>query len=209
MSGGDGSTRLRVVCASANAGKVAEIQAILGDVVDLLPRPAGVPDVVENAGTLIGNARLKAQAISAASGLPAIADDTGLEVDALGGRPGVETAHFAGPSATDAENRAKLLAELAGLSERRARFRTIALLTWPDGAEVWAEGVCEGTIAAAERGKRGFGFDPVFVPAAGDGRTFAEMSIAEKQALSHRGRAFTELLATLPQSAGPEEDAPA
>jgi XTP/dITP diphosphohydrolase len=138
--------RLRLVCASANPGKVAELQEILGDVVELLPRPADVPDVVEDSGTLVGNARLKASAIAVASGLPALADDTGLEVDALGGLPGVDTAFFAGPDATDGDNRSKLLADLAALgpqADRRARFRTIAMVRWPDGEELWAEGTCE------------------------------------------------------------------
>ena len=189
--------RLRLVCASANPGKVAELQEILGDVVELLPRPADVPDVVEDSGTLVGNARLKASAIASASGLPAVADDTGLEVDALGGLPGVDTAFFAGPGATDHDNRSKLLADLAALgpdTTRRARFRTIAMVRWPGGDELWAEGTCDGQIAAAERGARGFGYDSVFVPVDGDGRSFAEMTADEKHALSHRGRAFAALL---------------
>lgn len=189
--------RLRIVCASANPGKVSEIRDILDGVVELLPRPAGLADVVEDSGTLVGNARLKAAAVAAASGLAAIADDTGLEVDALGGLPGVETATFAGEAATDAENRGKLLAELDGIGpdvDRRARFRTVAMVVWPDGNELWAEGVCEGEIASTERGTRGFGFDPVFVPAEGGGRTFAEMTAREKHSISHRGRAFAALL---------------
>jgi XTP/dITP diphosphohydrolase len=193
-------SRLRLVCASANPGKVAELQTILGEVVDLLPRPAGVPDVVEDSGTLVGNARLKARAIATASGLPAVADDTGLEVDALDGLPGVDTAFYAGEGANDQDNRSQLLADLAALgpdTTRRARFRTIAMVCWPNGREVWAEGTCEGQIATEERGARGFGYDSVFVPAAGDGRSFAEMTAREKHALSHRGRAFTALLERL------------
>lgn len=186
--------RLRVVCATSNPGKVAELQSILGDIVELLPRPADVPDVVEDSGSLVGNARLKATAIAAASGLPAIADDTGLEVDALGGAPGVESATFAGACATDEDNRTRLLAALAGASDRGARFRTIAMVSWPDGDELWAEGVCEGEIATERRGTRGFGYDSVFVPAEGDGRSFAEMPAQEKHLLSHRGKAFTSLL---------------
>jgi XTP/dITP diphosphohydrolase len=192
--------RLRLVCASANPRKVAELQDILGEVVELLPRPADVPDVVEDSGTLVGNARLKASAIATASGLPAVADDTGLEVDALGGLPGVDTAFFAGPDATDHDNRSKLLADLAALGPetgRRARFRTIAMVRWPGGRELWTEGTCEGQIAPEERGARGFGYDRVFVPVEGDGRSFAEMSSDEKHALSHRGRAFTALLERL------------
>ena len=187
----------QLVCASANPDKVAEIQAILGDVVELLPRPVGVPDVVEDADTLEGNARLKAEALVAATGAAAVADDTGLEVIALGGAPGVRTARFAGEGATYAENRAELLRALAGHDDRRARFRTVAMVAWPDGRELAVEGVCDGTITAAERGARGFGYDAVFVPDDGDGRTFAEMSDADKHALSHRGRAFRALLAQL------------
>lgn len=193
-------SRLRLVCASANPGKVAELQAILGDVVELLPRPAEVPDVVEDSGTLVGNARLKASAIAVASGQTSVADDTGLEVDALDGRPGVDTAFFAGPDATDQDNRSKLLADLAALgpgTTRRARFRTIAMVCWPEGNELWVEGTCEGEIATEERGTRGFGYDSVFVPIDGDGRSFAEMTADEKHALSHRGRAFVALLERL------------
>ena len=188
---------ITLVCASANPDKVAEIQGILGDAVQLLPRPADVADVVEDADTLIGNARLKAAAIATATGAPAVADDTGLEVDALGGRPGVWSARYAGESATDADNRRKLLGELEGVSERSARFRTVAMVVWPDGRELAVDGVCEGTITEAERGERGFGYDRVFVPTDGDGRSFAEMTEAEKSAVSHRGRAFRSLLARL------------
>jgi len=184
---------LRVVCASANPDKVAEIAALLAGVVDLLPRPPEAPDVVEDADTLEGNARLKAIAICAATGLPAVADDTGLEVAALDGAPGVYTARFAGEHATYADNRAKLLAELDGDDERRARFRTVALLRFPDGTEVVGEGVCDGVIPPTARGARGFGYDAVFQPVDGDGRTFAEMSEDDKHAISHRGRAFRAL----------------
>ncbi len=193
-------TRLRLACASANPDKVAEIAAILGDEVELVPRPPGVPDVAEDADTLEGNARLKGAAIAAATGLPALADDTGLEVDALGGAPGVHTARYAGPGASYAANRRQLLAALADATDRRARFRTVAMVVWPDGRELAAEGTCDGTIATGEGGARGFGYDSVFVPTEGDGRTFAEMSDDEKHALSHRGRALRALLAEL---AGP------
>lgn len=190
---------LRVVCASANPHKVAEINDLMRGVVDLIPRPADLPDVDEDADTLVGNARLKAQAVCQATGMPAVADDTGLEVAALGGAPGVRTARFAGEPPNDANNRAKMLRELVGASDRSARFRTVALLCFPDGRELVAEGVCEGVIAEVERGERGFGYDPVFVPREGDGRTFAEMTIDDKHALSHRGRAFRALADLLPQ----------
>lgn len=187
----------RFVCASANPDKVAEIAAILDGVVELLPRPADVPDVVEDADTLVGNACLKAVAICEATGLPAVADDTGLEVLALGGAPGVHAARWAGEGCTYADNRAKLLGELDGRADRRAQFRTCVLVRWPDGSELAVDGVCTGTIATSERGERGFGYDPLFVPDEGDGRTFAEMTADEKHAISHRGRAFRNLLAAL------------
>ena len=187
---------LRVVCASANPHKVAEMVDLMGGIVEMAPRPSDVPDVVEDADTLVGNARLKAHAIMAATQMPALADDTGLFVDALDGEPGVHTARYAGVGATDADNRAKLLRELVGKS-RTARFVTVALLCFPDGREIVAEGVCEGTIAESERGKRGFGYDPLFIARDGDGRTFAEMTIEEKHVLSHRGRAFRALAAQL------------
>ena len=190
---------LRVVCASANPHKVAEIFDIIRDIaaVDLLPRPSELADVVEDAHTLAGNARLKASAVCAATGMPALADDTGLEVDALDGRPGVITARFAGVGATDEQNRKKLLQELMGVANRAARFRTVALLRMPNGQEIVAEGVCEGLISDTERGERGFGYDSVFIPAASNGRTFAEMSIVEKHAISHRGNAFRLLASRL------------
>jgi len=186
---------LRVACASANPHKVAEIVDLMGGVVDLLPRPSDLDDVVEDADTLEGNARLKAVAVCAATGLPALADDTGLEVDALDGAPGVITARFAGEGATDAQNRQKMLVELEGIDvlQRTARFRTVALLRFADGREIVAHGVCEGSIAVHEIGDRGFGYDALFIPADGDGRTFAQMTIEEKHELSHRGRAFRAL----------------
>jgi len=186
-----------LVCASANPDKVAEIAAILDGVVELLPRPADVPEIVEDADSLRGNARLKAVAICEATGKPAVADDTGLEVDALGGAPGVDAAIYAGVGCSYTDNRTKLLAELAGATDRSARFRTCVLVRWPDGRELAVDGVCEGVITPEERGDRGFGYDSVFQPADGDGRTFAEMTDAEKNALSHRGRAFRALVDAL------------
>ena len=190
---------IELVCASANPDKVVEIAALLDGVARLLPRPPEVPDVVEDADSLEGNARLKASAICAASGSAAVADDTGLEVDALGGAPGVYAARYAGEGVTYADNREKLLTELAGVAEadRTARFRTVAMVVRPDGSEIVVEGVCEGRIAFADRGDRGFGYDALFIPTDGDGRTFAEMSDAEKNDISHRGRAFVALAAAL------------
>ena len=186
---------LRVACASANPHKVAEIVDLMGGVVDLLPRPSDLGEVVEDADTLEGNARLKAVAVCIATELAALADDTGLEVDALDGAPGVITARFAGEGATDAQNRQKMLVELEGIDvpQRTARFRTVALLRFPDGREIVAHGVCEGSIAVHEIGDRGFGYDALFIPADGDGRTFAQMTIDEKHELSHRGKAFRAL----------------
>ena len=189
---------MEVVLASANPDKAAEIQAILAAALPGLivhPRPPHVPEVEEDAPDLVGNARLKAVALSAATGLAAVADDTGLEVDALGGAPGVFSARWAGEGATYADNVAKLLAELARHpgAVRTARFRTVALCRLPDGREVIAEGVCPGTVPTAADGAGGFGYDPVFVPDEGDGRTFAAMSAADKHAVSHRGRAFRAL----------------
>jgi XTP/dITP diphosphohydrolase len=189
---------LEFVLATANADKAREIADILGSSVTLLPRPSSVPDVEETGDTLIANARLKARALVAATGRAAIADDTGLEVDALAGAPGVYSARYAGEQATYADNVAKLVAALAGVEgPRRARFRTVALAAWPDGREVVAEGTVDGDIALAPRGREGFGYDPVFVPSEGDGRTFAEMPAAQKHRLSHRGRAFRALAAQL------------
>lgn len=194
---------LQLVCASANPDKVAEIRAILGGQVELMPRPADVGEIIEDADTLVGNARLKATAICAASGRAAVADDTGLEVDALDGAPGVFSARYAGPGCSPADNRAKLLDALANTRQRTARFRTMVVVAAPNGDEQIAEGVCEGTIADAERGDHGFGYDSIFVPLDGDGRTFAEMSDDEKHRISHRGRAFANLLQVLSDDTSP------
>jgi len=187
---------VRLVLATANPDKAAEIAAIL-EVHELVTRPSHVPDVAEDEPTLEGNARLKARAITAATAEVAVADDTGLEVLALGGAPGVLSARYAGPSATYADNVAKLLDALDGIADRRARFRTVAVAWFPDGREVLAEGEITGVISEAPRGSGGFGYDPVFVPLDGDGRTFAEMAPGEKHALSHRGRAFRALASAL------------
>ena len=188
----------RIVLATANPDKGRELAALLRDF-DVVPRPGHVPDVEETEDTLEGNARLKAAAVLAATGELAVADDTGLDVDALGGRPGVWAARYAGPGATYADNVAKLLGELEGTpaAQRTARFRTVAVALFPDGREIVAEGVVKGTIAESPRGQGGFGYDAVFVPEGGDGRTFAEMTTEEKSAVSHRGRALRRLAAQL------------
>jgi XTP/dITP diphosphohydrolase len=187
----------QLVCATANPGKVAEIAALLDGLVTLLPRPADVADVVEDAETLEGNARLKAQAVCDATGMAAVSDDTGLFVEALDGLPGVHTARFAGDPPDDAANRLKLLAELQGRTDRVAHFATVVMVVHPDGTQVAVEGRCHGTIATEQRGDRGFGYDSVFVPDDGDGRTFAQMTDVEKNAISHRGRAFAALVTQL------------
>ena len=190
---------LRFVCASANPDKVAEMAAALNGVVELEPRPSELGEVVEDAPDLEGNARLKAAAVCEAAGRPAIADDTGLEVEALGGAPGVTSARYAGEGASYEDNVTKLLAAVEGVepSGRGARFRTVALVRWPDGTELVVAGEVSGHIAEAARGENGFGYDSVFVPDEGDGRTFAQMTVAEKQALSHRGRALSALTEAL------------
>lgn len=193
-------TATTFVLATANPDKAAEISAILGAGVELLPRPGSVGEVEETGDTLEENARIKARALVEATGRPAIADDTGLEVAALDGRPGVYSARFAGEDATYAKNVAKLLTEMDGVSDRSARFRTVALALWPDGTELVAEGEVRGVIAERARGSEGFGYDPVFVPD-GEQRTFAEMTAAEKHSVSHRGRAF-RALSTMLRHAG-------
>jgi XTP/dITP diphosphohydrolase len=187
------------VLATANPDKAEEIRAIMGPRVQLLDRPETLGEVEETGATILENARIKATAVAAHMGMPAISDDTGLEVEALDGAPGVHSARYAGPGATYRDNVAKLLGEMKGLrgrDARRACFRTAAVAAWPDGREVVAEGEVLGWIAESPRGTEGFGYDPVFVPDDGDGRTFAELVAADpdgKHRLSHRGRAFRQL----------------
>lgn len=194
------------VLATTNPNKAREIREIFagaGFSAELLARPAEVPEVEETEPTLLGNARLKVFSLVKATGLAAMADDTGLEVDALGGAPGVRSARYAGEPPNDEANVDRVLAELAGRrspEERRARFVTVAVAMWPDGREVSAEGSVEGWIAPERRGSGGFGYDPVFVPTESDGRTFgelAEQSPDAKHSLSHRGRAFRALVVGL------------
>jgi len=163
--------------------------------VGALPVLDEAPDVEETGATLEDNARIKARALADAFGVLALADDTGLHVDALNGAPGVRSARYAGEPSSSANNVRKLLRELEGVypALRTARFATVALARWPDGRELVGRGEVEGVIAAAPSGDDGFGYDPVFVPLESDGRTFAEMSPSEKHAISHRGRAFRAL----------------
>jgi XTP/dITP diphosphohydrolase len=176
-----------------------DIPERVADSVAMLRSLAEPPDVTETGSTLEQNARIKAEALAGALQLPAVADDTGLEVDALDGAPGVHSARYAGDVATYADNVVKLLRALHDVpgASRTARFATVAIARWPDGREVSRRGEVEGAITDAARGLDGFGYDPVFVPSEGDGRTFAEMAPEEKHAISHRGRAFRALVAAL------------
>lgn len=187
---------MRLVLATRNPGKVAELAARLADLgVEVVTAASlGAPPVEEDADTLVGNAAKKAQALWDLAGSPALADDTGLEVDALGGAPGVYSARFAGPDADDADNRQKLLDDLAGAFDRTARFRTVLAYFDASGLRTF-DGVCEGIIATHETGDGGFGYDSIFRPIDGDGRTFAQMSAEEKNRISHRGRALDAFVA--------------
>jgi XTP/dITP diphosphohydrolase len=184
---------MRIVCASANPHKVEELARLLPSWVDLVARPSDIGGIDEDAPTLEGNAIIKAVEIANHASEWAIADDTGLEVEALNGAPGVRSARFAGEHATDSENRALLLAKLDGVTNRSARFRTVVALVSSKGDIHFVGGECAGTIAESERGDSGFGYDSLFIPADGDGRTFAEMTGAEKDAVSHRGRALAQI----------------
>lgn len=182
--------------ASKNPDKVQEIEEVLAPLglVGEIVQGLDWPDVEETGESLEENALLKARAVVAATGLPVIADDTGLEVDALGGAPGVESARFAGPNAEYSENVDRMLEVMEGVDDRRARFRTVVALVFPDGVELTADGCVEGVITGSRRGERGFGYDPVFEV---EGRTFAEMTAEEKHDLSHRARAIRALAAEL------------
>jgi XTP/dITP diphosphohydrolase len=181
-----------LLVATRNRGKLRELVALFGPAgvtCDSLADHPEVGDVDETGRTFEENARLKASAAARACGHWALGEDSGLEVDALGGAPGVFSARYAGSHGNDAANNSKLLAELAGRADRAARYRCAMALARPDGDIVaTTAGTCEGRIAEAPRGGGGFGYDPLFVP---DGRnlTMAELSPAEKDALSHRGRA--------------------
>ncbi len=182
----------RLVLATKNQDKILEIEAVLSGtgLVAEVVKGLDWQDVEEVGATLEANSLLKARAVVDATGLPAIADDTGLEVAALDGAPGVHSARFAGEDATYQDNVNLLLERLDGVQDRRARFRTVVALVFPDGLEFTAEGSVEGSIALESRGDGGFGYDPVFDV---NGRTLAEMSAAEKNSLSHRSLALRAL----------------
>ena len=198
----------RLAVASKNLHKLREIARICADWpvrwFTVENTDAAWPDVEEPFETYRENALAKAREVAAALGVPAVADDSGIEVDALGGAPGPRSARYAGDGATDAENLAKLLEQLRDVAPeaRTARYRCVAAVAWPGGLEQWAEGTCEGRIVEDTRGERGFGYDPAFVPAAQPGddateRTMAELADAEKDRISHRGSAFRALRALL------------
>jgi len=188
----------RLAIASKNPHKLRELGRICRDWpvewLTLQNHPGPWPDVDEPHDTYLHNALEKARAVAEVLGVPAIADDSGIEVDALDGGPGPRSARFAGEGASDADNLAKLIGLVAEVEPdaRTARYRCVAAIAWPDGSTMHAEGTCEGTLIGQPRGDRGFGYDPVFVPQ-GEGRTMAELGDEEKDRISHRGRAFRAL----------------
>ena len=190
---------MKIVFATANAGKLREAAEVLGPGFEIVP-PASLgitEDIPETGSTLQENSLQKARYLYERTGLPCFADDTGLEVDALGGAPGIYSARYAGPGHDNQANMAKLLAELVRLEDRTARFHTVVTLILADGEPRFFEGTCEGSIARGKRGNGGFGYDPVFLPDAYPGRTLAEVSEEEKNAVSHRGNAIRAMAAWL------------
>ena len=188
----------RLAIASKNPHKLRELGRICADWpvawVTVENHEGPWPDVEEPHDAYRENALTKAREVAAALGLPAVADDSGIEVDALDGGPGPRSARFAGEDATDVENLAKMIGAIVAVdpSRRTARYRCVAAVAWPDGTELAADGVCEGTLVSVPRGEGGFGYDPVFVPE-GSTSTMAELADEEKDAISHRGRAFRAL----------------
>lgn len=192
--------------ASANAAKVAEVGAIMKDFpVRLVTRSevSDWPEIEETGSSYLENALIKARAMVLGTGIAALADDSGIEVDALDGAPGILSARFAGPSASDEANNARLVSSLVGVppESRTARYRCVAVVVFPDDSEIGGLGVCEGSIALEPRGTGGFGYDPWFIPL-GDSRTMAELSASEKHAISHRGRALRGLMDQLRRTLG-------
>ena len=186
---------MKLVFATNNAHKLSEIRNILGNSLEVvsLAEIDCHDDIPETADTLEGNALLKARYVHERYALPCFADDTGLEVEALGGGPGVHTARYAYPDRQDPEaNTRKLLAQLSGQDNRHARFRTAIAYIDEAGEEHLCEGIVEGSIAEAERGTEGFGYDPVFCPEEGGGKTFAELGVDVKNRISHRARAVAQ-----------------
>ena len=193
----------RIAIASHNPHKLLELARICADwpvewVTTGSGGPEGFPKVEESGDTYLENALLKARAVAIALGLPAMADDSGIEVSALGGKPGPRSARYAGPDATDEQNLVALMRATAGVPSggRGARYVSVAAIAWPDGAELHAEGICEGSLVGKRRGSGGFGYDPIFVPAGWE-ETMAELTSEQKDRISHRGRAFRELRSLL------------
>jgi XTP/dITP diphosphohydrolase len=189
----------RIAIASKNAHKLREIERICADwpvewVTVASGDPDAFPDVDETGETYLDNALLKARTVAVALDLPALADDSGIELDALGGKPGARSARYAGETATDEQNLQALLRALKGVpaAGRSARYRCVAALALPDGEAVHAEGVCEGSVRVRSRGDGGFGYDPIFQPVGRD-VTMAELTAGEKDRISHRGRALRAL----------------
>ena len=201
---------MKIIFATGNAGKLREAAEVLGPDFEIVsPASLGITeDIPETGSTLQENSLQKARYLFERTGLPCFADDTSLEVDALGGAPGIYSARYAGPGHDHDANMAKLLAELKKIPDqvgddgvsRRARFRTVVTLILADGQPHFFEGTCEGSIATARRGSGGFGYDPVFLPDAYPGRTLAEVSEEEKNAVSHRGRAIRAMADWLKKS---------
>jgi XTP/dITP diphosphohydrolase len=185
-----------VILSTRNAHKLREFRRLVGEAIALEPLPDGIELPPETGDTYAANALIKARAAAAATGQTAIADDSGIEAEAINWRPGVRSARYAGEDATDAENLALLRAEAEAGS--RLRYVCVIALVEPDGSERLFEGMCGGVMSAEARGERGFGYDPVFLPdALADGRTMAELTDEEKDAVSHRGAAARALLVGL------------
>jgi XTP/dITP diphosphohydrolase len=193
----------RIAIASHNPHKLRELARICADwpatwMSVETDDPARFPDVEETGETYLENALLKARAVAEALQVPAMADDSGIEVDALGGKPGPRSARYAGEHASDEENLAALMQALRGIPRggRTARYRCVAAIAWPGGEELHAEGACEGELVSKRKGERGFGYDPIFVPSGWD-VTMAELTDQQKDRISHRGRAFRALAEVL------------
>jgi XTP/dITP diphosphohydrolase len=196
---------LEIVLATTNPGKVAEIEEIMSGLpIRFLTRDDVVswPSINESGTSYLQNALIKARTLARVTGRPALADDSGIEVDALDGAPGVRSARFSGPDASDAKNNSKLadLMREVPADNRKARYRCAAVVVMPDGSEIVAEGSCEGTIAMRPAGESGFGYDPWFIPS-GHESTFGQLSAETKHAISHRGKALRRLADKL-QEAG-------
>ncbi len=188
---------MKAVIATRNRGKLKELQNLLSDLdLEIVPLDSfnNIGEIEEDGTTFFDNAMKKARTVAQKTGLMAIADDSGLEVDALNGRPGVFSARYAGKKASDKDNYLKLLQEMKGIPEERrgAQFRCIIIAFRPDGKWVSAEGVCRGWITFTPKGEQGFGYDPVFMPE-GDSRTMAQLTREEKNKISHRGKALLKL----------------